>query len=93
MSSLCYGPVLIPSLPVWDRWVTVCVVRDAWCVVRGACCRVHVRSTARYCAVLLLFGERRSSIASRPSRPLHQPRWTRICGHTSFGLLQTIHHE
>ena len=32
MSSLFYESVLIPSLPMWDQWITVC----AWCVVRVA---------------------------------------------------------
>lgn len=40
MSSLCYESALIPSLPMWDQWIPVCVVRRASCVVRDACVRV-----------------------------------------------------
>lgn len=35
MSSLCYESALISSWPMWDQWITACVVRVCVC----ACCR------------------------------------------------------
>lgn len=63
-----------PQLADWGTGGLVYCVR-----VRVQVCRcTHGTRSMQYCVVLL--GERRSSIASRPSRLLRQPRWARICG-------------
>lgn len=77
MSSLCYEPVLIPSSPMWDWWTTVCVVRGAWCVLRGVCCRctyIVVLGAQGLCCSVIIRGEafvnRFASFSASASAPM-----------------------